>query len=282
MRIHEMLLQIENETGCNISIEPMHSLFHSCEALRIPYHKMLHNHAFCRFVKSTDSNVSCARNKHRSMKIAACGHRFCGCCAYGVWELVQPVMWQGRLLAILYFGYYSLPGRALTIPEGRAYTGPALPPITPAQTALLKEWAAFFARFIRCEVQANMERMATPEKQHGAKHYCDIVRNLIASRYMDDLRLQDAATACKVNPNYLSNLLKASTGNTFRQMLTEQRIVEAQACLKYHGEMSVAQIAVACGFRDGNYFSLVFSRKCGVSPTDFRRNWKTDARLAQL
>ena len=156
------------------------------------------------------------------------------------------------------------------------------PPITAAQEAVLKDWAAFFARFIRCEVQANMERMATPEKQHGAKHYCDIVRNLIASRYMDDLRLQDAATACKVNPNYLSNLLKASTGNTFRQMLTEQRIVEAQACLKYHGEMSVAQIAVACGFRDGNYFSLVFSRKCGVSPTDFRRNWKTDARLAQL
>ena len=277
-----MLIQIESATGCNVSIEPMDSLFHSCEALRIPYHKMLHNHAFCRFIKSTDSNVSCARNKHRSMKIAACGHRFCGCCAYGVWELVQPVMDKGRLLAILYFGYYTAPGRPLAIPEGRAYTGPVPPPITAAQEALLKDWAAFFARFIRCEVMAHMEETATPEKQHGAKYYCDIVRNLIAARYMDDLRLQDAADACHVNPNYLSNLLKASTGSTFRQMLTEQRVVEAQACLKYHGEMTVGQIAAACGFRDANYFSLVFSRKCGVSPSDFRRNWKTDTRLAQL
>ena len=62
----------------------------------------------------------------------------------------------------------------------------------------------------------------------------------------------------------------------------EQRVVEAQACLKYQTDMTIAEVAAACGFRDANYFSLVFSRKCGVSPSDFRRNWKTDTRLAQL
>ncbi len=282
MTIHEMLIHIENETGFSISIEPVHSLFHSCENLRIPFHKMLHDHPFCRYRKSFDGNVSCARNKHRGMSLATYGRRFCGCCPYGVWQLVQPVMHGGRLLAILYFGYYSSTERPLSISDDEPYSGPSLPQITPETIAQLKEWAAFFARFIQCEVVMNMEATAPTEKQHGAKYYCDIVRNLIASRYMDDLRLQDAANACHVNPNYLSNLLKASTGSTFRQMLTDQRIIEAQACLKYHNYMSIAQIAAACGFKDSNYFSLVFSRKCGVSPTDYRNDWMTDPRLAQL
>ena len=33
---------------------------------------------------------------------------------------------------------------------------------------------------------------------------------------------------------------------------------------------------------DSNYFSLVFSRKCGISPTDFRKNWRKDTRLALI
>ena len=281
MNIHKMLIHIENLTGSNISIEPMHVLFHSCEALRIPYHKMLHNHEFCRFRKSLDGNRSCALNKHRSMRIAACGRRFCGCCPYGMWELVQPVMLNGQLIAIIYLGCFTSPSHPLAIEGENTYAGSIPPSITPEKTALLKEWAAFFAKFICCEFQANQETTPLPEKQHDAKYYCDIVRNLIASRYMDDLRLGDAAKACHVNQNYLSNLLKASTGYTFRQMLTDQRVIEAQACLKYQ-EMTIAEISAACGFKDSNYFSLVFSRKCGVSPTYFRNNWKTDAHLAQL
>ena len=282
MTIHEMLIQIENETKVDLSIEPIHSLFQTCEALRIPYHKRIHNHPFCRFIKSLDGNHSCAQNKHRGMKIATYGRRFCGCCPYGVWQLVQPVMHDGQLLAIIYFGYHSLPGKPQVIPDGHEYAGPPLPEATPEAIAQMKDFASFFARFIRCEVVMHLERMSTPEKQHSAQYYCDIVRNLIAARYMEDLNLNDAAAACHVTPNYLSNLLKASTGSTFRQMLTEQRIMEAQACLKYQNEMTIAQIAAACGFKDSNYFSLVFSRKCGVSPSDFRKDWRTTPGLAML
>ena len=282
MKLYEMLLHIENEVGCTISFQPMHELFHSCEQLRIPYHKMLHNHEFCRFVKSLDSNFSCAENKHRSMRIAGYGHRFCGVCPYGIWEHVQPVMVDGELMGVIYFGDFSDVSGLRKDIEGRSYEGPVPPRITLEKKNSLKEWGVFFARFIQCEIEECRKGVTTSEKQHGAKFYCDIVRNLISMRYKEDLRLQDAAAACHVNANYLSNLLKAHTGITFRQMLTEQRIMEAQACLKYHDYMSIAEIAAACGFKDSNYFSLVFSGRCGVSPTDFRKYWKSDPRLAQL
>ena len=97
---------------------------------------------------------------------------------------------------------------------------------------------------------------------------------MLALRYQENLRLQDAAAVCGLNANYLGNLLKDHLGKTFTQLLTEHRLTEAVACLKYGSNLSIAEVARQCGFRDGNYFSLVFSRKMGMSPTQFRANWR--------
>ena len=35
---------------------------------------------------------------------------------------------------------------------------------------------------------------------------------------------------------------------------------------------SVAEIALACGFRDSNYLGEVFKKKKGVSPLQYRKN----------
>lgn len=280
MKIAELLLFFESLTESQISVEPMHELF-QLDRLKIPTHKMLHNHEYCRFVKSLDGNASCADNKHRTMRIASYGHRFCGSCPYGIWELVQPVMFHGKLAAVIYFGPYIDLTDANRKPLLAEYDGPPLPGIQPPKKEKLKEYGAFFAKFIAMELEI-VQTAAMPEKQHGAKYYCGIVRNLLHLRYMDNLRLEDAAKACHVNPNYLSNLLKASTDKTFRQLLTEQRLIEAQACLKYRGNMSVADIAKACGFQDSNYFSLVFHRSCGLTPTYFRKHWREDIRMARL
>ena len=282
MKLIELLLYIEGLTDSDISIEPMDLLFHEADSLLIPNYKTLHNHPYCLFIKSLDKNFSCAENKYRSKKIAACGHRFCGCCPWGIWELGQPVICNGKLIAVIYMGTFKRRGKPLTPPEGQSYDGPIPPEITLQKERSLKEWGAFLARFIACEYNRIQQSAVTSEKQHSAKYYCDIVHNVIALRYKEDLRLSDAAKACRVNPNYLSNLIKASTGKTFSELLTEQRILEAQACLKYHGYMSIAEVATACGFRDSNYFSMVFSRYCGATPSYFRKYWREDIRLARL
>lgn len=282
MKLIEMLLYIEGQTGSSISIEPMDLLFHESDALLIPNYKTLHNHDYCRFIKSLDKNDSCAQNKHTTLRLSVGGHRFCGCCPYGIWELVQPVKCNGNLIAVIYMGTFRGSGKELTPPSGAIYDGPVPPEITSRKESSLKEWGAFLARFIVCEFNKIQQSTTTHEKQHSAKYYCDIVHNIIALRYKEDLRLNDVAKACHVNPNYLSNLIKASTGKTFSELLTEQRVLEAQACLKYHCEMSIAEIATACGFRNSNYFSLVFSRCCGATPTYFRKNWREDIRMARL
>ena len=133
--------------------------------------------------------------------------------------------------------------------------------------------AQFLAEFLKCELALASDEAHLNTKQHDRHYYCALVQNLLALRYQEDLRLSDAAEVCGLNTNYLGNLLKEHLGKTFTQMLTEQRLAEAVACLKYRNDLSIAGVAKACGFRDSNYFSLVFSKKLGMSPTQFRANW---------
>ncbi len=278
MRLSELMQMVEKKSGNSLSFEPIHELFSKSERLRVLPHHTLHNHPYCRYVKSLDANRSCAMNKRRTIQVACCGHRFCGACPYGLWEWVQPVMFQGKLAAILYFGPYLDVNPPRRPDPLHGYDGPLPPKVTEPDKDRLRVWAPFLAQAIVCEMELALQEFAPPEKKHGAKYYCGIVQNLIAVRFMENLCLRDAAAACHINANYLSNLLKSNTGKTFRQLLVEQRIIEAQVYLKYRIDVPVTEIARRCGFQDSNYFSAVFHHVCGVSPSNYRKSWYRETR----
>ncbi len=50
------------------------------------------------------------------------------------------------------------------------------------------------------------------------------------------------------------------------------RIAHAKRLLTDRRELSIADVAVQCGFWDYNYFIAFFSREAGVSPGVWRRN----------
>ena len=66
------------------------------------------------------------------------------------------------------------------------------------------------------------------------------------------------------------DLFKAQTGLTPNDYLQRLRVEAAQEQLR-QTDFSVTQIALAMGFSSGQYFSTVFARYTGVSPTRFRK-----------
>jgi len=71
--------------------------------------------------------------------------------------------------------------------------------------------------------------------------------------------------------NAYARLFKEQTGYSPRKYLLKMR-VEKACNLLHHSDLSIEQIASACGFSDRYYFTRVFSRTMLASPGEYRRN----------
>lgn len=80
----------------------------------------------------------------------------------------------------------------------------------------------------------------------------------------------EAADFCSVSQEHLTRLFKKETGQTPLQYLTRLRMENALFLLLNTSD-SVASIARACGFENGNYFARVFRRYLNCSPEDYRK-----------
>lgn len=87
-------------------------------------------------------------------------------------------------------------------------------------------------------------------------------------------RLSTAGIAAELrySPDYLGRVFRASTGRSITDAIHRRKINEARALLT-RNELTVLEVADACGFRDVGYFRRVFKGLVGMTPTRFRRRY---------
>ena len=84
--------------------------------------------------------------------------------------------------------------------------------------------------------------------------------------------VQYCADSLHLSPNYFGDLIKKETGNSFVGYLTEYRMEKACKRVIETNEKSY-MIAKSVGYTDANYFSYVFKRQYGVSPSKYRTEY---------
>jgi len=67
-------------------------------------------------------------------------------------------------------------------------------------------------------------------------------------------------------------MFRKSTGETPHEFLLRHRMERAKDMLR-DANARVLDVAVACGFKTQQHFARVFRRMCGVSPTEYRREF---------
>lgn len=92
--------------------------------------------------------------------------------------------------------------------------------------------------------------------------------------YAEALSLTKMAGRAHMSPEYFSRKFHKLTGFGFKEYLTRVRIEEAAKMLA-SGKKSVTEVALSCGYSDGNYFGDVFRRLKGVSPKQYRKQAQT-------
>lgn len=85
-----------------------------------------------------------------------------------------------------------------------------------------------------------------------------------------DLGLSNIAATLIISPSYLSRNFKKYQGISLTQYITVCRM-DCAKCLLKESDMTVSQIAQEVGYQDSFYFSKLFKREYGVSPSRFRK-----------
>ncbi|MFB9279502.1 helix-turn-helix domain-containing protein [Cohnella cellulosilytica] len=136
---------------------------------------------------------------------------------------------------------------------------------------------------LRMETLEEIERFVSGyfadlrEEFHRREREKDVRRSVIQQTivYMEaecrHATLDSVARRVYMTPTYLSMLFRANTGRTFIEQLTDIRINKAKemlrsTCLKNY------EVAEKVGYRDSRYFSQIFKKKVGLSPSEYRES----------
>ena len=91
----------------------------------------------------------------------------------------------------------------------------------------------------------------------------------IRENYNRDISLDEVSREVNISPYYFSKLFKQETGGNFIEYLTEVRLRNARELLKDSG-LSIKEICAESGYSDPNYFSRIFKKYEGVTPSELR------------
>lgn len=94
------------------------------------------------------------------------------------------------------------------------------------------------------------------------------VKEHVYNYYDEEITLAEIAEDLYVNKNYLSQLFKKVTGESFVNFLNQYRITKAKELLREKRYM-VYEVSEMVGYQNSTYFSQVFKAITGVSPSEF-------------
>ncbi|MDL2295733.1 response regulator [Lachnospiraceae bacterium OttesenSCG-928-E19] len=94
-------------------------------------------------------------------------------------------------------------------------------------------------------------------------------KEYISQNFKLELSLENIAQKVGISPYYLSKIFKELEGVNYIEYVTRLRMEYAKEAL-LKGEDSIKTICCDAGYSDPNYFSRIFKKWVGMTPTDYR------------
>lgn len=102
-------------------------------------------------------------------------------------------------------------------------------------------------------------------------------KSFIAGHFSDpNLSLPEVAARVNFSPNHFSVVFSEETGSTFKDYLTNLRIDQAKKLLRLSNS-KCSEVAYQVGYNDSHYFSMLFRKKTGLTPQQYRNSSKSQA-----
>lgn len=123
-------------------------------------------------------------------------------------------------------------------------------------------WLKEIVRSVVAAIEGN-RNLLTNLQIHKAVEY-------IEANYRNDrMSLQDLCRHVLMSTSYFSLVFKQHTGETFIEYLTGVRVRKAKELLR-GTTLKFYEIAEQVGYKDPNYFSMLFKKNAGMTPKEYR------------
>jgi AraC-like DNA-binding protein len=129
-----------------------------------------------------------------------------------------------------------------------------------------KDIIAAYLHALLCELKhASSSKAGNSETSDLTRQF----KQLVYAHFRTKHLVKDYAALLHVTPNHLNKTIKAFTGRSPTLWIDEIILSEAKTLLQ-QTSFSISEVAMEVGFADQSYFSRLFKRYEGVTPTQFR------------
>jgi AraC-like DNA-binding protein len=247
----------------------------------------VHQSAYCLYLKGHGALWDRCQAQSRALgRRCRGGEAFSGMCYAGFSELVLPVLYEGRVIAAVCAGgldpdaaesrrrrdvlarVYRLDRAALEAHYESSMTAPG------ADAALFTGAVGMLADFCRMYYTALagagvIDPNAALVEDSAQLSILTNVAEYVHLHFDQDIRLRDIARFCGCSESYISRRFNRHMHVNLSRFINQVRVAHAKRMLAEGA--GVVQAAGATGFSDPNYFSSVFKRITGTTPTAYVR-----------
>jgi len=108
-----------------------------------------------------------------------------------------------------------------------------------------------------------------PKKNGSENSLIAEIQNYLSERVEQTVRIEDICQAFGYSRSFLSRLFLSETGETIAAYATKRKIDRAKQLIR-ETDMNFSQISTVLAFENPQYFSRVFKRCTGMTPTEFK------------
>ncbi len=101
-----------------------------------------------------------------------------------------------------------------------------------------------------------------------SNHIVKATKEYLENHYSEDISLDDIAAQVNISPQYFSKLIKKTTGFNFIDWLSMLRVKKAKELLT-NSNLTVKEVCFMVGYKDPNYFSRIFKKRNGMTPSEY-------------
>lgn len=304
--LQSLMLAFERETGLHMSFDDFTGAFTGMHLdvapMQLDWDHQTHACSFCHFAKHDDERgeMDCVLNKLAANRLVNRRREGLeGFCHLGLFDMAEPLIFQGRVLGVFYYGSVIVKGReSLTkrkirrycsrrglSPDGHLKAMAEVRTIDPESIPRHREALKTVARLARffCEsagVQPEIYRSRPLKFPYTDPQELPYVvketMHYISSHIDEPFIVKDLAAHLRCHPDFLSRKFKQHTGVDLSLYLQQARIDRAKRLLE-NPKIDIGTAADQSGFSDRVHFSKVFRRVTGVTPGQFQRQFAPKA-----